>query len=82
VANQTQVPYPTKEDWGKIHAKAWKDPQFRQLLETNPTEAVKKYGNEVGKAFDKIVAVDPPPNPGDVPEELWPLLHQAPPACC
>jgi hypothetical protein len=76
------VAYVTKEDWGKIHAKAWKDPNFRQLLETDPTQAIKNYGVEVGQTFDQIVIVDPPPDLTKIPEELWPLLHQAPPACC
>jgi hypothetical protein len=74
--------YLTKEDWGKIHAKAWQDDTFRKLLETNPTQAVKDYGAAVGKTFDKIVIVDDAPDPKEVPKELWPLLHQFPPACC
>jgi hypothetical protein len=82
VASPIKVPYPTNSDWGNIHAKAWKDPQFRQLLETDPTQAVQVYANEVGKSFAQIVTVAPAPNPQDIPEEFWPLLHQTPPACC
>jgi hypothetical protein len=76
---------PTKEDWGKIYAKAWKYPDFMNLLETNPTQALMDYGKEVGKTFDKIIdpaSLSPPSNLQDVPEEFWPLLHQTPPACC
>ena len=72
--------YPTGEDWGKIHAKAWLDPKFRQLLETDPTQAIKDYGAEVGKTFDRIVIVRPPPT--DIPEQFWPAVNPVPPACC
>jgi len=73
---------PTKKDWGAIHAKAWKDKKFRTLLETDPTKAVKQYGKEVGKTFDKVVKVAPKPKGADDAK-----LHQhsdatQPPACC
>ncbi|MEW2917428.1 MULTISPECIES: hypothetical protein [Ruegeria] len=73
---------PTNEDWGKMHAKAWKDPEFRTLLEQDPTAAVKAYGEEIGKTFSKIV------NVGDKPDDVHDDdLHEhdtavAPPACC
>jgi hypothetical protein len=47
----------SNRDWGRIHAKAWRDPKFRKLLETDPTKAIKAYGKEVGNNFDKIVTV-------------------------
>ncbi|MDA7965158.1 hypothetical protein [Ruegeria sp.] len=73
---------PTNEDWGKMHAKAWKDPEFRTLLEQDPTSAVKAYGKEVGKTFTQIVNVGE--KPSDVHDDD---LHThdtavAPPACC
>jgi hypothetical protein len=75
----------TNKDWGKIHAKAWLDPDFRYLLETDPTRAIRQYGKEVGKTFDKIVKLRPPPKaakrkgiPPDVLEEMNPF----PPWCC
>jgi hypothetical protein len=48
-------PYPSADDWTKIHAKAWQDPTFRDLLEKDPTAAVQQYGATVGKTFDRIV---------------------------
>jgi hypothetical protein len=73
---------PSKADWGKIHAKAWKDPKFRKLLETDPTKAVKQYGAEAGKTFDKIVKVAPKPK--GVSDDKLHKHDQAavPPACC
>lgn len=68
------------EDWGKIHAKAWLDPAFRKLLETDPTEAIKVYGNEVGKTFDRIVILRPQP-PG-IPDQFLPSVNPFPPSCC
>jgi hypothetical protein len=73
---------PTNKDWGQIHAKAWRDPAFRTLLETDPTKAVEKYGKEVGKSFDKLVKVRP--RPKGVPDEKLDTHADAttPPACC
>jgi hypothetical protein len=68
----------TGEDWSKVHAKAWRDPKFRELLETDPTKAIKDYGKEVGKTFDKIVRLAP--RPEGVTDES--LEHRSPPACC
>jgi hypothetical protein len=70
----------SNEEWGKIHAKAWRDPEFKRLLETDPTKAIRDYGKEVGKTFDRIVTVRDKPT--DVSEEHWPTFHQVPPACC
>jgi hypothetical protein len=70
---------PTSKDWGKIHAKAWADPAFRKLLETDPKKALAKYGKSVGKTFDKVVKVAKKPQ-GDAKK-----LHSVattPPACC
>jgi len=73
----------TAEDWGKIHAKAWRDPGFKYLLETNPTEAVKQYGKEVGKTFTKIVDVrEPPKNADTIPPELLDQFNPFAPSCC
>jgi hypothetical protein len=51
------------EDWGKIHAKAWLEPDFRALLEKDPTAAIRAYEKSIGKTagyFDKIVRVNMP----------------------
>ena len=73
---------PTNSDWGKIHAKAWRDADFRKLLESDPKKAVAKYGKEVGKTFDKIVKVAPKPK-GVAAEDLSKdKSATAPPACC
>lgn len=76
------MPAPTKKDWGLMHAKAWQDPKFRALLETDPTKAVTAYGKEVGKTFDKIVKIGARPKGVDGTD-----LHKheqavVPPACC
>jgi hypothetical protein len=70
----------TNEDRSKIHAKAWRDPVFRALLESDPTKAVEVYGKEVGKTFDKILKWDPKPE-GVVGEHLV-EYHRPPPSCC
>lgn len=73
---------PTNKDWGRIHARAWRDPEFRKLLEQDPRKAVARYGKEVGKTFDKVVKLGPKPKGVDDED-----LHRhrdavAPPACC
>jgi hypothetical protein len=73
---------PTNKDWGRIHAKAWRDPEFRNLLEQDPKKAIAQYGKQIGKTFDQVVKVRPRPR-GVAAEELE--RHPdatAPPACC
>jgi hypothetical protein len=71
---------PTKKDWGHIHAKAWQEPEFRKLLETDPKKALAAYGKLTGKTFDKVVKLDPKPK-GVAKEDLH--KHKPiPPACC
>ena len=73
---------PSNKDWGRIHAKAWRDPAFRTLLETDPAKAVAKYGKEVGKTFDKVVKVRARPK-GVADAELHKQADATtPPACC
>jgi hypothetical protein len=73
------VAAPTNADWGKIHAKAWTNPKFRKLLETDPSKAVRAYGKAVGKKFTKILKLAPKPKAGRRPLEL---RHRRAPACC
>lgn len=69
----------TESDWGKIHAKAWRDAKFRKLLETDPTKAIKAYGKEVGKTFTKIVNLRDKP---DIPDPHLHKVNPYPPSCC
>jgi hypothetical protein len=70
---------PSGKDWGKIHAKAWLDPKFRKLLESDPKKAIQAYGREVGKKFTKIVKLPAKPQ---IPDEHLPRVNPHPPACC
>jgi hypothetical protein len=70
----------TGEDWGEIHKRAWLDADFKELLETDPTKAIKEvYAQSVGKRFDKILFVRPKP---DIAEEFLPYVNPFPPSCC
>lgn len=72
---------PTKADWGRIHAKAWKEPEFRKLLETDPTKAVNTWAKDNGKSFDKLMKIAPKPT-GE-PDKLHKSpVATTPPACC
>ncbi|MEM8662544.1 MAG: hypothetical protein AAGF49_00290 [Pseudomonadota bacterium] len=73
---------PTQEDWAKIHAMAWRDPGYKELLETDPRKALDVYAEQAGKSFSKIVEVAP--KPADVSDEdLHKQSHaKYPPACC
>jgi hypothetical protein len=66
----------TKDDWAKIHAKAWKDPKFRHLLETDPTAAIKSWAKEVGRNVGKIVDFS------DWIKEDETDWNYGPPSCC
>ncbi len=77
----------TNADWGKIHAKAWREPQFKTKLEQDPTAAIKEYlGQKLGRDFAsskiKMVTLRPAPNPDDIPEEFWEDVNPFPPSCC
>lgn len=69
----------TGDDWGEIHARAWRDAKFKELLETDPSAAIKQYGDSVGKKFNKIVFVRPKP---DIADEFLPFVNPFPPSCC
>ena len=72
---------PNHEDWGKIHAMAWKDSEYKSLLESDPRAALDKYCESEGKEpFKKIVMVGGKPD--DALDHLLHDAHQAPPACC
>ena len=75
------MPAPTKKDWALIHAKAWKDPKFRALLETDPKKAITAYAKEHNKTFDKIFKVAAKPK-GVADEHLHKVDMSHPPACC
>jgi hypothetical protein len=90
----------TNADWGKIHAMAWREQtvrvrdergewvetNFRSLLETNPTFAVKYYASEVlllrADQVERLKIVKLRPKPCDVPEEFWEDVNPFPPSCC
>lgn len=71
---------PTKEDWSHIHAKAWKEPEFRNLLENDPSAALAHYGEKTGKVFDQVIDIGP--RPEGVSDEDLHKHHKIPPACC
>jgi hypothetical protein len=78
----------TDEDWGKIHARAWLYPEFRKLLESDPTAAVREYEKIIGKKagyFDKIVRLPAYPSKTatkSIPEEVLQKAAPWPPWCC
>lgn len=76
----TAVAVLTNREWGKIYAKAWTDPAFRKLLESDPTKAIKAYGGEVGKTFPKIVKLERRPKKKSI--EQLARVHPFPPSCC
>jgi hypothetical protein len=66
----------TKDDWAKIHAKAWKEPEFRYLLETDPTKAIKEWAHAAGRTVEKIVDLS---DWIKKEERDW---NYGPPSCC
>lgn len=37
----------TENDWGRIFAKAWSDPAFREAYEADPRGAIQKHAEEL-----------------------------------
>jgi hypothetical protein len=72
----------TNADWGKIHAKAWTDPKFRKLLERDPTKAIKAYGKQVGKSFQKMVRLKKRPKSAPKDPVKLARFNPHPPSCC
>jgi hypothetical protein len=78
----------TDDDWGKVHAKAWREDAFRIKLETDPTSAIQEYAlqenTENARNFNlkKLRIVKLRPRPEDVPEEFWDDVNPFPPSCC
>jgi hypothetical protein len=73
----------TDDDWGKLHGKAWRDPAFKKLLETDPTAAVKAYTDShphlKGKKL-RIVKIRP--RPKGVDDDFLDDINPFPPSCC
>ena len=67
----------TKDDWAEIHAKAWADQNFRTLLETDPTAAVRSWAEENHRVVDKIVVLSEWVQKDDI--DSW---NHGPPSCC
>lgn len=77
----------TNADWGKIHAKAWREPPFKTKLEQDPTAAVREYleqklGRSVTSSKIKMVTLRPAPDPDDIPPDFWEDVNPFPPSCC
>jgi hypothetical protein len=82
----------TNADWGRIHKKAWCDDGFRRLLETDPTEAIRRYVREHNDEQEKkggrtirldgLKMVKLRPKPCDVPDEFLEDVNPFPPSCC
>jgi hypothetical protein len=72
---------PTKKDWGQIHAMAWRDSEFRKLLERDPTKAVMQYAKKAGKKFDRVMKIAKKPK-GDPDKFHTTRVATTPPACC
>jgi hypothetical protein len=74
----------TEADWGKIHAKAWKEPKFRRLLETDPARAIRTYYRQAYKRSlpkgTKIMTIRN--RPTRVPDEHLHKVHTFVPWCC
>ena len=74
------MPAPTKEQWSHIHAKAWQEPKFREMLESDPAAALAHYGKQNEVEFDKVIEIGPRPA-GVSDDELFKHV-KIPPACC
>jgi hypothetical protein len=73
----------TDDDWGRIHGKAWRDPHFKKLLETDPTAAVKAYtDSHAHLKGKKLRIVKIRPRPKGVDDDFLDDINPFPPSCC
>ena len=87
MSNRNQVPL-SQALWGRIHAKAWSDETFRDLLEREPGTAVRNFCSEANLPVpEKVMYVSARPESwGDA--ELAAVIageaeyDHAVPACC
>jgi len=73
----------TDDDWGRIHGWAWRDPDFKHLLETDPSAAVKRYADQHSHLRGKKVRiVKIRPRPKGVDDDFLDDINPFPPSCC
>ena len=68
----------TEADLAQVYAKAWVDEEFRTLLETDPTAALKQYAAENGLEWTKLVKLPAPTQGGGGDDEN--CIHLV--SCC
>ena len=59
--------YLSSKQWGQIIAKAWKDPEFKTLLESDPTAAIHQFASENGGHCGDLMSV--PERPANLSDE-------------
>jgi hypothetical protein len=73
----------TSDDWGRIHGKAWRDPRFKLLLESDPTAAIKEYvDGQPSLKGKKLRIVQVRPRPRGVDDDFLDDINPFPPSCC
>ena len=68
----TETTYLTLEEWARILAECWLDPDFKVAVETDPAPAIRKRFPDL--QFTRVYQVAP--RPGNVSdEELWKVVR-------
>ena len=68
----------TEQDLAQVYAKAWVDEEFRTLLETDPTAALKQYAADNGLEWTKLVKLPAQPQTSEDQDET--CIHLV--SCC
>jgi hypothetical protein len=69
--------YISSEEWARIMAEAWLDPNFKVAVETNPAEAINARFPDI--QFERIYQVAPREG-GVTDDELWAVVKGDEPA--
>jgi hypothetical protein len=72
----------TGQDWGRILAKAWREPEFYNLLQTDPTRAITQWAGQQTPPRTITTMVILPRRPEHIPPEYWDDVNPFPPSCC
>jgi hypothetical protein len=76
---------PSKSEMAQVYAKAWKDDEFRRLLESDPNKALREFAKENNLPWGRLMNVEPGLKTASA-EEIRSLSDSdgpcPPPACC
>lgn len=60
----------TVEQWGKLLAKAWRDPKFEDQVKRDPSNTIRNFAKKELGIDDLDFVMTLPPRPSDIMEDM------------